>query len=170
MDRRLKTSPKSPSQASPKSPWRSLSAERRAGILARVMSERKEARALYIQRLVSRGGGFRAVTLVGWPLDKLAREVVRLNAQSGDDEAELLQALYVDLEPGVQVTFLEAAGVAHEGAVIDEKLEPPFADADAVARAAAVVREKHGEDGEHYLRTIAKYNPGAWPGVTELVG
>jgi hypothetical protein len=152
-----------------KSPWRALDAERRVAILARLFAERKEARALYVQRLIARGGGFRAATLVSWPLEKLAREVVRLNAPTADDEVDLLQALYVDLEPAIQHDFLDAAGVKHDKAVIDDSLVPPFADAAAVARAAVLVRERHGEDGVHYLRTIARYNPAAWPGITELV-
>jgi hypothetical protein len=156
-------------QASPKSPWRVLSGDRRVAILARLFAERKEARALYIQRLVARGGGFRAATLLGWPAEKLAREVVRLNAPTPDDEVELLQALYVDLEPAIQQEFLEAAGVKHEGAVIDEGSQAPYTDAAAVARAAATIRAKHGDAANHYLRTIARYNPEGWPGIGDLV-
>ena len=100
-----------------------------------------------------------------WPAERIAKEVVRLNAESAQDEIELLQLLYVDLEPGIQITFAESAGVKHDGGKIDEELEPPYADADAVARAAGAVREKHGNDGLHYLRTIARYNLGAWPGL-----
>lgn len=151
--------------ASAKSPWRALPAERRVSILERLFRERKEARAAYVQRLVQRGGGFRAATLLSWPPDKLAKEVVRLNAPTAADEVDLLQALYVDFEPAVQVTFLDAAGVKHEHGAIEESLEPPFADAAAVARAVAAVRERHGAEGEHYLRTIARYNAGAWPGI-----
>ncbi len=152
-----------------KSPYRALSADRRVALLKHLFSARKEARALYVQRLVSRGGGFRAVTVASWPVDKLAREVVRLNVQTADDEIDLLQALYVDVEPAIQIAFLEAAGVPHEGAVINDKLEPPFADAATVARAAAVVRERHGEDGLHYLRTIERYNGAAWPGLDAVL-
>jgi hypothetical protein len=155
--------------ASPKSPWRSLGAERRVAILMRLFAERKEARALYIQRLVARGGGFRASTLLGWPAEKLAREVVRLNAPTADDEVELLQALYVDLEPAIQEQFLTVAGVQHEGAVIADGIEPPYCDAESVARAAAAIRATHGEAAEHYLRTIAKYNPEGWPGISATV-
>lgn len=151
-----------------KSPWRALPGERRVAILERILRERKEARALYVQRLVQRGGGFRAATLLSWPVEKLAREVVRLNAPTADDEVDLLQALYVDLEPAVQVTFLDAAGVRHENGAIEESLQPPFADAAAVARAVAAVRERHGAEGEHYLRTIARYNGQAWPGIEGL--
>ena len=90
---------------------------------------------------------------------------MRLNAESVQDEIELLQLLYVDLEPGIQTTFVEAAGVKHDAGKIDEELEPPYADADAVARAADKVRAEHGDDGLHYLRTIARYNLAAWPGL-----
>jgi len=38
-----------------------------------------------------------------------------------------------------------------------------------VRRAAAAVRQQHGEDGERYLRTLARYNREAWPGIEELV-
>lgn len=126
-------------------------------------------RALYTQRLVSRGGGFRAATLNGWPVDRLAKEIVRMNAQSAQDEIELLQLLYVELEPGIQITFLDEAGVKHEKGVIDESLQPPYADADAVRRAAALVQQKHGADGVHYLRTIARYSREGWPGIEDIV-
>ncbi len=149
--------------------YRELPAARRTAILTRLFTERKDVRALYIQRLVARGGGFRAVTLGSWPVDRLAREVVRLNVQTADDEVDLLHALYVDLEPAIQTRFLESAGVAHTGATIDETLEPPFATTEAVARAAAAVQAEHGEDGMHYLRTIARYNPAAWPGLGALI-
>jgi len=150
------------------SPYRALPAARRVALLTRLISERKEARAVYIQRIVNRGG-FRAVTLASWPPAKLASEVVRLNAQTSDDEVDLLQALYVDLEPAIQTDFLQAAGVKAEGATIDESIEAPYADAAAVKRAAEVIRAKHGDDAVHYLRTIARYNPAGWPGIDEIV-
>lgn len=124
---------------------------------------------MYIQRLVSRGGGFRAVTMQPWPAERIAKEVVRLNAESVTDEIELLQLLYVDLEPGIQIAFLDAAGVKHEGGKIDEETEAPYADADTVARAADKLRAEHGEDGLHYLRTIARYNLAGWPGLDEYL-
>ena len=126
-------------------------------------------RALYTQRLVARGGGFRAASLNAWPVDRLAKEIVRMNAQSAQDEIELLQLLYVELEPAIQIAFLDEAGVAHEKGVIDEKLQPPYADADAVKRASALVQEKHGADGVHYLRTIARYSRDGWPGIEGIV-
>lgn len=147
------------------SPYRSLPAARRIALLTHLLTAHRETRALYIQRLVSRGGGFRAVTMQPWPAEKIAKEVVRLNAESAQDEIELLQLLYVDLEPEIQIAFLDATGVKHEEGKIDEDLEFPYADADAVVRGADTLREKHGEDGLHYLRTIAKYNLAAWPGL-----
>ena len=154
--------------ASP-SPFRSLSPARRVALVTHALSASREARALYIQRLVSRGGGFRAVTLQAWPVDRLAREIVRLNAQSSQDELDLLQLLYVDLEPAIQITFLDAAGVRHEEGRIPEELGTPYADAASVRRAAAKVREVHGSDGEHYLRTLARYGREAWPGIEGVV-
>ncbi len=148
--------------------YRALPVERRIALLTRLCRERKDVRAVYIQRLISRGGGYRAATLLSWPPDRLAKEVVRLNAQTADDEVDLLQALYVDVEPAIQTMFLAEAGVKSAGATIDESLEPPFCDAAAVARAAAKIRATFGADAEHYLRTIARYNPAAWPGITEL--
>ena len=147
------------------SPYRSLPAARRVALLTHVLTTHRETRALYIQRLVAKGGGFRAVTMQPWPAERIAREVVRLNAESAQDEIELLQLLYVDLEPGIQITMLDAAGVKHDGGKIDETLEPPYGDGAAVARGAVAVREQHGDDGLHYLKTIARYNLAAWPGL-----
>lgn len=149
------------------SPYRSLPASRRVALVTYAISARRETRALYVQRLVARGGGFRAVTLQSWPPDRLAREVVRLHAETPHDELDLLHLLYVELEPATQITFLDAAGVPHANGVMDERLEPPYADADAVRRAAAAVRTAHGPDGVRYLRTLARYSPEAWPGVTD---
>ena len=123
---------------------------------------------MYGQRLVGKGG-FRAVTVMSWPPERLAREIVRMNAETAQDELEMLQLLYVDLEPAIQTTFLEAAGVSHEDGKMAEDLEPPYADAESVRRAAAVVRERHGDDGVHYLRTLARYSADGWPGIVELV-
>lgn len=151
------------------SPYRSLPSARRLALVTHAISSSREMRALYTQRLVSRGGGFRAATLNGWPVDRLAKEIVRMNAQSAQDEVELLQLLYVELEPAIQIAFLDEAGVKHENGVIDEALQPPYADADAVRRAAALVQQKHGADGVHYLRTIARYSREGWPGIEEIV-
>ncbi|HVF38906.1 MAG TPA: hypothetical protein VM939_03325 [Gemmatimonadaceae bacterium] len=152
------------------SPYRSLPPERRLALVTHAMKASREARALYIQRLVSRGGGFRAATLQTWPVERLAKEIVRMKAESSNDELDLLQMLYVDLEPEIQITFLDAAGVAHDGGKMPDSLEPPYADEESVRRGVAAVKEKHGEDGEHYLRTIALYSRDGWPGISNFVG
>ncbi|MCC6770753.1 MAG: hypothetical protein IT360_06030 [Gemmatimonadaceae bacterium] len=152
------------------SPYRSLPAEQRITLVSHAMQSSRETRALYIQRLLTRkAGGFRAVTLQGWSVDRLAREVVRSKAELPEDELDLLHLHYVQLEPGIQVTFLDEAGVAHEGGSMAQDLEAPYADAAAVQRAAAVVTERHGEDGLRYLRTLARYSRAAWPGIEAIV-
>ena len=149
-------------------PYRSLPAERRVALVTHMLTASREGRALMTQRLVARGGGFRAVTLNQWPVERLAKEIVRMNAQTAQDELDLLQLLYVDLEPAIQTTFLDAAGVRHDKGKMAEDLEPPYADADAVSRGAAAVRAQHGEDGERYLRTLARYSRDGWPGIEEI--
>lgn len=154
--------------ASP-SPYRSLPPARRVALVTQALTAHRELRAIYVQRLVARGGGFRAVTLQSWPAERLAREVVRLNAESAQDELDLLHFLFVELEPATQTTFLDVAGVPHTNGVMAESLEAPYADADAVRRAAAAVREQHGDDGERYLRTLARYSREGWPGIETVV-
>jgi hypothetical protein len=151
------------------SPYRSLPSTRRVALVTQALTASREARAVYIQRLVARGGGFRAVTLQGWPPDRLAKEIVRMKAETAQDELDLLQLLYVDLEPAIQITFLDAAGVRHEQGRIPDELEPPYADEAAVRRAAAAVREQHGDDGMRYLRTLVRYSGDAWPGIAAVV-
>lgn len=146
------------------SPYRSLPQEKRVELVKHTISTSKEGRALYIARLQSRTG-FRPVTLQTWSPDKLAREVVRTRAETSDDELSLLHLLYVDLEPQIQATFLDAAGVSHENGVMAEDLKPPFADAAGVKRGVAAVRAKHGEDGERYVQTLTRYSPDGWPGI-----
>ena len=152
------------------SPYRSLAPERRVALVTHLVSSSREARALYIQRLVARGGGLRAATLMSWAPDRLAREVVRLKAETSQDELDLLQLLFVELEPAVQITFLDAAGVPHENGIMAEQLEVPYADAAAVRREAESVREQHGEDGVRYLRTLARYSRDGWPEIETVVG
>ncbi len=149
------------------SPYRQLSATRRVDLVTRAVKHSRDMRAMLVTRLVSRGGGFRPATLLQWPAEKLAKEIVRLGAENADDELNLLNLLYVEFEPAIQTAFLDAAGVKHENGQIPESLEPPFATSDAVARAAAALNAKFGEDGRHYLVTIAKYNAAGWPGLAE---
>lgn len=151
------------------SPYRSLTPERRIELITHAMKSSREGRDQFIQRLVARGGGFRAATLKTWPVDRVAKEIVRMKAESSNDELDLLQLLYVDLEPAIQITFLDAAGVQHEGGKIAESLEPPYANAESVRGAAAAVREKHGAEGVHYLQTIARYSLNGWPEIDALV-
>jgi hypothetical protein len=151
------------------SPYRSLPPARRVELITHALKASREARMLYVQRLVQKGGGFRAVTLMAWPPDRLAREIVRLGAETPQDELDLLHHLYVEKEPEIQVTFLDEAGVRHENGRMAEDLEPPYADADAVRRAAGLVRERHGDDGVRYLRTLARYSRDGWPGIEEAV-
>ena len=150
-------------------PYRALPVERRVSLVTRAMQRHKASRLLYAQRIAAKGGGFRAATLAGWPPEKLAREFVRLNAQAGNDELELLQLLYVDLEPQYQITFLDTAGVAHENGVMPEELEAPYADAERVKAGAEAVLAAHGDAGRHYLRTLVVYNLGGWPGLDAVV-
>ena len=150
------------------SPYRSLPSERRVHLVMHLLRSNPGARSVYVAKLVSRGGGFRAVTVSAWPMERLAKEVVRLNVESAHDELELLQLLYVDLEPGIQSTFLDAAGVKHENGKIPDELEPPYAESVAVKAGAEAVIATHGVEGERYLYTIAKYGSSAWPGIVEF--
>src|SRR3954466_5403437 len=138
------------------SPYRSLPAEKRVALVTHVIKSSKEGRAIMVSRMMSRGG-FRAQTLQSWPAEKLAAEVVRMKAETGSDELDLLHLLYVELEPAIQSTFLDAAGGKHENGKIAEDLQSPYADASDVQRGITAVRGKHGEDGERYLKTLSRY-------------
>lgn len=151
-------------------PYRSLPSDRRVTLVTHVIRSSREARELYIHRLASRPGGFRAITLKTWPVDKLAKEVVRLNAQTQQDEFDLMHLLYVELEPAIQIAFLDAAGVKHEAGQISEDLAAPYADEAGVRRGADAVRAQFGEDGQRYLETLAKYNREGWPGIETIAG
>ena len=151
------------------SPYRSLPAEKRVQLVTRIIKASKEGRALMVQRMMSRGG-FRPVTLQSWPAEKLASEIVRTKAESSNDELDLLHLLYVELEPAIQTTFLEAAGVKHENGKIPDDLQSPYADEAGVKRGVEAVRAKHAEDGERYLRTLARYAAESWPGIAALAG
>ncbi len=153
----------------PLSPYRSLPPARRLALVTQAIRSNREGRQRFVLRLVARGGGFRAATLQAWPPERLAREVVRLNAETPQDELDLLHLLYVELEPATQITFLDAAGVPHENGVMPERLEAPYTDADAVRRGADAVRAAHGDEGEHYLRTLARYSREGWPGIDAVV-
>lgn len=149
-------------------PYRSLPAEKRVALVKHMIASNKEGKALFVQRLASKTG-FRPVTLLQWPPEKLANEVVRTRAEAADDELSLLHLLYVELEPAIQSTFLDAAGVAHQNGVMPDDLEPPYANEDAVKRGIDAVRTQHGDDGERYLRTLARYSAEGWPGIKSAI-
>lgn len=153
------------------SPYRSLPSERRVALVTYELKTQRDARAIFIQRLVGRGGGFRPASFQNWPAERLAQEVVRLKVESAQDELGLMQTLYVDLEPAIQTTFLDAAGVKHTDGRIDEDQEPPFCDAASVEKASATLIAAHGDEGVRYLRTIHRYAVESWPGLeTVLAG
>ncbi|MEO8576778.1 MAG: hypothetical protein ABI556_08770 [Gemmatimonadales bacterium] len=154
---------------SKQTPYRMLTPEKRVTLVTHAMKSGRDGREQFIQRLVARGGGFRAATLRTWPVDRVAKEIVRMKAESSNDELDLLQLLYLEVDPSIQITFLDAAGVEHENGKMPESLEPPYTDADAVKRGADAVRESHGDDGVHYLRTIERYSLEGWPGINEIV-
>ena len=149
-------------------PYRTLPAEKRLQLVTHVIKASKEGRAIMVQRMMSRGG-FRPATLQSGPAEKLASEIVRMKAETGNDELDLLHLLYVELEPAIQTTFLEAAGVKHDNGKIPEELQSPYADEAGVKRGVAAVRAKHGEDGERYLRTLARYATAEWPGIESAI-
>jgi hypothetical protein len=151
------------------SPYRTLSAPQRVTLVAHDITTSREARDGYVRAIVARGGGFRPEKLRKWPADQLAREVVRYNLETPHDELRLMVVLYVELEPALQIEFLDATGVKRDGASIPEDTEPPFAEAPRIKSAAEALMAKHGEDARRYLRTIALYNGEAWPGLMEFV-
>lgn len=155
---------------SAQSPYRQLPVERRVSLIAHELKKSREARDGYIMRLVAKGGGFRPQTLRKWPPEQLAREVVRRNMETPEEQLGLLQLLYVELEPQLQIDFLDAAGVAHDNGSMPEELEPPFAKDEAVRSAAEALLAKHGESARHYLVTIATYNAEGWPGLAGILG
>ena len=150
------------------SPYRTLPAERRLSLVTHEISNNRQSRDGYIARIVSRGGGFRPEKLRKWAADQLAREVVRHNLESFQDELSLMVLLYVELEPEIQIAFLDSLGIAHTLGSIPEGLEPPFADAAKTRTAADGLIERYGDDARRYLRTIALYNAEAWPGLADL--
>ncbi len=150
------------------SPYRTLPVERRVALVTHALKLSKEARTVYLGRLAARSG-FRPVTLQTWPADKVAREIVRMNAQTANDELDLLHLLYVELEPAIQITFLDAAGVAHVDGAMADDLKPPYTDEAAVQRAATMVQTQHGDDGMRYLHTLARYSREGWPGIEGAV-
>jgi hypothetical protein len=104
-----------------------------------------------------------------WSPEKLAKEVVRLNALQPQDELDMLLHLYVELEPAIQIAFLDAAGVAHKDGHIAEDATPPFCDETTTKKAVEMVRAQFGDACEHYLKTITTYNAASWPGIEQLV-
>ena len=153
----------------PLSPYRTLPADRRVALVTYELKTQRDARAIFIQRLVSRGGGFRPASFQNWPAERLAQEVVRLKVESAQDELGLMQTLYVDMEPAIQTTFLDAAGVTHTDARIDEKSEPPYCSEAATRLGADAAISAHGDEAVRYLRTIHRYAAADWPGLDSII-
>ncbi|HRP07274.1 MAG TPA: hypothetical protein PLL69_02185 [Gemmatimonadales bacterium] len=151
------------------SPYRSLPVETRLRLVVHELTNDRDARASFIQAMVAKGGGFRPETLRKWPVEQLARTIVTRRAESFGDELRLLQLLYVELEPELQIAFLDACGVKHDNGSISDEKEGALADEATVRHAAQALVAQHGDRGRHYLRTIAAYNSEAWPGLRELL-
>lgn len=151
------------------SPYRMLPTDTRLRLVSHEISHDRDAKATFIQAMVQKGGGFRPETLRKWPVEQLAREVVRRNLETFGDELRLLQLLYVELEPELQIAFLDACGVKHDKGSIEDEREGALADQATVTKAATALLKEHGDKARHYLTTIAAYNSEAWPGLRELL-
>ena len=153
----------------PLSPYRSLPVERRVALVSYELKTQRDARAIFVQRLCSRGGGFRPASFQNWSAERLAQEVVRLKVESAQDELGLMQTLYVELEPAIQSTFLDAAGVKHAEGRLDEDAEPPYCNEAAVRAGADAAIAAHGDEAVRYLRTIHRYASESWPGLDVII-
>lgn len=151
------------------SPYRSLPAEQRIALVLHDISTNPAQREAIVRRIVARPGGFRLETVRKRPNEQLAREVVRFALEGAGEEVALLQTLYLELEPALQVEFLDRTAVSRDGAMIAEEVQPPFASAEKVREASLALVAAHGDAARHYLRTIATYNAEAWPGLGELL-
>lgn len=151
------------------SPYRSLPLDTRLRLVAHELTTDRDAKATFIQAMVQKGGGFRPETLRKWPVDRLARTIVTRKLETFGDELRLLQLLYVELEPGLQVAFLDACGVKHENGSIAEEKDGALADEATVRKAAEALIAAHGDRARHYLTTIAAYNGEAWPGLAGVL-
>ncbi len=151
------------------SPYRSLPLDTRLRLVSHELVNDRDARASYIQAMVQKGGGFRPETLRKWPVEQLARAIVTRKLEGFGDELRLLQLLYVELEPELQVAFLDGCGVKHDNGSIAEEKEGALADEATVRRSAEALLSTHGDRGRHYLRTIAAYNGEAWPGLQDVL-
>lgn len=151
------------------SPYKLLPVEQRTALVTAMLSRHPASRSAFITRLASRKGGFRAATFQPWPAEKIAREVVRAGVENIQDEVDLLQLLYVELEPAIQITFLDAAGVKHDNGTMPEELAPPFTDEAGTARAVRAVMASHGAAADHYLLTLATYAQAGWPGIVHAI-
>jgi hypothetical protein len=146
-----------------------LPVETRLRLVSHELTNDREAKATFIHAMVKRGGGFRPETLRKWPIEQLAREIVRRNMETFGDELRLLQLLYVELEPELQIAFLDACGVKHDKGSIEDEKEGALADAATVKTAATALLASHGDRARHYLTTIAAYNGEAWPGLAQML-
>jgi hypothetical protein len=151
------------------SPYRLLPSDTRLRLVTHELTTDRDAKATFIQAMVQKGGGFRPETLRKWPVEQLSREIVRRNLETFGDELRLLQLLYVELEPELQMAFLDACGVKHDKGSIEDEREGALADDASVRRAATALLKEHGERARHYLTTIAAYNGEAWPGLREVL-
>jgi hypothetical protein len=151
------------------SPYRSLPAEKRQALVLHEMQRAPAQRELFVRRIASRPGGFRLETVRKRPTEQLAREIVKFALENAAEEVAMLQTLYLELEPELQIEFLDACGVKRDGVAIHDDVKPPFADAATVRTAAIALVERHGESARHYLRTIATYNADGWPGLGDVL-
>jgi hypothetical protein len=153
----------------PLSPYRTLPVERRVALVTYELKTQRDARAIFVQRLVSRGGGYRPASFQNWPAERLAQEVVRLKVESAQDELGLMQTLYVDMEPAIQTTFLDAAGVKHTNGRMEDGVEPPYCGESATKAGADAAIAAHGDEAVRYLRTIHRYAAADWPGLDAII-
>jgi hypothetical protein len=111
---------------------------------------------------------FRAKTVLGLPLEKKARYLVRLPAVSDAVAARALVNYHLGRQRPMMAAFLDALGVAHEEGLINEDtvVKP---DSDKLKAAADELSGKFpADDVALYFSTLVSQDPDTWGELADL--
>lgn len=153
--------------------WKALPLEERAHAVALLLADAETpwARSALVDWLASVNKGFRRQTIASWNRAKLAEEVAKRPLDDAGMLDALLKGLHFPERAHLQVTFFDAAGIAHDqGVVGEDAIRHPATTPERLAAAVDAVLAAHpGDQALFYLLCVAAMEPLAWPGLPQIL-
>jgi len=149
--------------------WKRLPLERREAAAELFWSDEQSAeQQVEACAAIATQMKFRAKSVLGLPVDKKTRYLVRLPNVVDSVAARALVNYHLGLQRPMMAAFLDALGIAHENGLISEETAVKPESEKLRAAAAEIAGKFPAEDVALYFSTLVSQDPDTWGELADL--